>query len=512
MQLLLNLWREACRHIELNESIVRMTELVNRRIPVDLVLIRRISLEESLVETIAVGQVNGVPVPRQSRFECTEEDCGRLTEWLRKGHILLSTNRDRSPLLKALVPADVRSIIMAGPMVTESNASGALVLIRKSSEAFTDDEAEAMETILEPFTVAFENHRRFHELARLHEAAEAERRALLSRLKRKEIVEEIVGADGTLYDVMQKVDQVAPTNAPVLILGETGTGKEVIARAIHARSARKDGPIVRVNCGAIPSELVDSELFGHEKGSFTGAVNERRGWFERADGGTLFLDEIGELPLAAQVRLLRVLQDGTYERVGGQQTRTADVRIVAATHRDMDRLVASGQFREDLWYRISVFPIFLPPLRARRDDLPALVALFSRNAGLRMGGAPLAPTPEQMKMLEEYPWPGNVRELAAVIERAAILGGGQRLDIAGAMSTKLLALAERTGEPPVSSDHMPIETIDEVMKKHIERALKQTKGRVEGPFGAAKLLGINANTLRGRMRSLGIDWRAFKTE
>lgn len=512
MQLLLNLWREACRHIELGESIVRMTELVNRRIPLDLVLIRRISIEEALVETIAVGQTGGVPVPRQSRFECTDDDLDRLAEWRRQGHILRSTNRDRNPLLKALVPNDVRSSILAGPLVTECKAFGALLLIRKSSEAFSDDQLVTMGAILEPFTVAFENHRRFHEIARLHEAAEAERKALLSRLKRKEIVEEIVGAEGTLLDVMQKVDQVAPTSAPVLILGETGTGKEVIARAIHAHSARKGGPIVRVNCGAIPPELVDSELFGHEKGSFTGAVNERRGWFERADGGTLFLDEIGELPLAAQVRLLRVLQDGSYERVGGQQTRTADVRIVAATHRDMDRLVAGGQFREDLWYRISVFPIFLPPLRARKDDLPELIALFARNAGLRTGGAPLAPTPDQMRLLEQYPWPGNVRELASVIERAAILGGGQRLDIAGAMSTKLLALAERTGDPVAGSDHLPIETIDQVMSKHIERALHQAQGRVEGPFGAAKMLGINANTLRGRMRSLGIDWRAFRTE
>src|SRR5690606_17959885 len=204
-------------------------------------------------------------------------------------------------------------------------------------------EAEIVRTLREPLSAALVNDRRLHELERLRAAVEAENRALLTRLKRQESVEEIVGADTPLRGVMEQVEQVAPTKAPVLILGETGTGKEVIARAIHDRSGRREGPVVRVNCGAIPPELIDSELFGHEKGSFTGAVSERPGWFERADGGTLFLDEIGELSLAAQVRMLRVLQDGSYERVGGTKTHTADVRIVAATHRNMDRLVASGQ-------------------------------------------------------------------------------------------------------------------------------------------------------------------------
>src|SRR5690606_16288372 len=191
-----------------------------------------------------------------------------------------------------------------------------------------------------------------------------------------------------------------------------------------------------------PPELIDSELFGHERGSFTGAVAERKGWFERADGGTLFLDEVAELPPAAQVRLLRVLQDGSYERVGAQETRTADVRVLAATHRDLEGLVRDGRFREDLWYRISVFPLYLPPLRARLGDLPALVRHFARNAGLRFGGVPLEPTQDDLAMLATYPWPGNVRELAAVVERAAILGGGHRLDFVGAMGTKLYALGE----------------------------------------------------------------------
>src|SRR6185503_13651328 len=234
-----------------------------------------------------------------------------------------------------------------------------------------------VEAILEPVSVALANNFRHHELARLREAVEAENRALLSRLDRDAVSDTIVGSDAGLKSVMERIDQVAPTDAPVLILGETGSGKEVLARAIHSRSKRADGPVVRVNCGALPPGLIDSELFGHERGSFTGAMNVRKGWFERADGGTLFLDEIGELPLDAQVRLLRVLQDGVFERVGGSRALKVDVRVIAATHRDLAQMVRTGTFREDLWYRLGVFPIRLPPLRERIEDIPALASHFA---------------------------------------------------------------------------------------------------------------------------------------
>ena len=336
-------------------------------------------------------------------------------------------------------------------------------------------------------------------MARLREAAEQDRTALLTRLARQDVSDAIVGAERGLHEVMERVAQVSRTDAPVLILGETGAGKEVVARAIHSQSRRARGPFLRVNCGAIPSELVDSELFGHEKGSFTGAIAQRKGWFERADGGTLFLDEVAELPAAAQVRLLRVLQDGGFQRVGGEDTHTVDVRIVAATHRDMTRLVREGGFRQDLWYRISVFPIVLPALRDRRGDIPAMAEHFAARAGLRLFGRPLSPTPADVLLLTAYEWPGNVRELASVIERAAILGNGQTLQIAPALGVV-------PGSSPGPAPSRPASDGPE----EIEAALRRCRGRIEGPFGAAVALGINPHTLRSRMRRFGIDWGRFR--
>ncbi len=260
---------------------------------------------------------------------------------------------------------------------------------------------------------------------------------------------------------------------------------------------------------------MDSELFGHERGSFTGAAAARKGWFERADGGTLFLDEIGELPLAAQVRLLRILQDGSFERVGGQRPLHADVRIVAATHRDLREMVSAGSFREDLWYRIAVFPIELPPLRERPEDIPALASHFALRAATRFGTPPRLPSRDDLERLLAYAWPGNVRELGSVIERAVILGEGDRLDVATALGVPTArrdsrAIVESATSPSTLADPPDFPTLDRAMREHIERALERTRGRVEGPRGAAKLLAINPHTLRARMRKLAIDWERFR--
>jgi len=335
------------------------------------------------------------------------------------------------------------------------------------------------------------------------------------RIKRGGLNEVIVGADAGLREVMAAVRQVARADVPVLILGETGSGKEVVARALHAQSRRANGPILRVNCGAIPPELIDSELFGHERGSFTGAIGARKGWFERADGGTLFLDEIGELPLAAQVRLLRVLQDGSFQRVGGERSLNVDVRLVAATHRDLRQAVRDGTFREDLWFRIAVFPIPLPPLRERLLDIPALAAHFSLRAAERLGLPPRMPDAVDLALLTGYAWPGNIRELASVIDRAAILGDGRRLEVARALGVIPAGVIPTTPSAgPRSRDFAepPASRLEDVIRRQIEAALRQCHGRVEGPFGAARLLAINPHTLRSKMRKLQLSAKPFKTQ
>jgi transcriptional regulator with GAF, ATPase, and Fis domain len=410
--------------------------------------------------------------------------------------------------------------VLVAPLRVGEGAAGLLVAVAPSRSGFRREHVELLDALREPFAVALENDHRLRELSALREAVEADNRSLLSRLGRHDISDSIVGADTGLKPVMEQIGLVAPSDAPVLVLGETGSGKEVVARALHSRSRRASGPFLRVNCGAIPAELVDSELFGHEKGSFTGATGVRKGWFERADGGTLFLDEIGELPAAAQVRLLRVLQDGLFERVGGERPLHVDVRVVAATHQPLEAMVADGRFREDLWYRLAVFPIHLPPLRERPADIPALAAHFALRASQRLGMPPLVPGGPDLGLLVSYPWPGNVRELAAVIERAAILGGGQRLEIARALGSSPgsaarpaeSATAPPASAPPSAAPAAPLPTLDRAMARHIEAALARTAGRIEGKAGAAALLGINPHTLRARMRKLGVDWSRFRPE
>jgi hydrogenase-4 transcriptional activator len=528
MSLQAQLWREVCRHLELDESLRRIAPLLAERLPIELVLVRRLDRDPARLTTVAVGacRESATMRPTAARSLCTSGDeAGALERWLAAQSITLLP-ADDAPLGRVLVPHGITSAVLAGPLVAGGRPVGVALLVAGPGAGFTAEDIDAAQAVLEPLSVAFENDERLHELSRMRSAVEADRDALISRLARADISDLIIGESGGLRTVMERVEQVAPTDAPVLILGETGSGKEVIARAIHARSRRASGPVVRVNCGAIPPELLDSELFGHERGSFTGAVSTRKGWFERADGGTLFLDEIGELPLAAQVRLLRVLQDGTLERIGGQQQITVDVRIVTATHRNLGAMVAEGGFREDLWYRISVFPIRLPPLRERMEDIPTLAAHFARHAGLRLGGAYLVPSERDLALLHSYAWPGNVRELAAVIERAAILGNGKRLELEMALGATALAAAPRPYVRP-SSPHEGagapglarpggsgerIGTLDEAIVVHIERALAATHGRIEGQHGAARLLGVNPHTLRARMRKLGVDWSRFRPE
>jgi transcriptional regulator with GAF, ATPase, and Fis domain len=522
---LLDVWREACQHIEIRESAANIATLLAKHFPLACLLVRRIDAQHQALVTVAVGQPNPGPFQAATRTDCTPARFKHLQSWAARSEVLHSQRAKRSGDLALLVPPEVEGEVLAGPLQGHDGPAGALLLVADHFKSFKPLQQQMFEALLEPFSAALENDRRLHELAALREAAEADRRSLLTRLGRQEDAgEAIVGADSGLRNVMERIALVSQSDVPVLILGETGTGKEVVSRAIHGRSARASAPFIRVNCGAIPPDLIDSQLFGHEKGSFTGATDTRAGWFERADGGTLFLDEIGELPLPAQVRLLRVLQDGFIERVGGQQPIRVDVRIVAATHRDLAAMVKAGTFREDLWYRVNVFPILLPRLAERLEDIPALARHFAQRAANRFGLAHVAPTPADLRLLIEYSWPGNIRELGAVIDRAAILGNGQSLEVAKALGTQQSwpapqanpatpTLYEVVPDSPsitVANGAAAIGTLDQAMREHVQRALIATRGTIEGRRGAAKLLGINPHTLRARMRKLGLNWARFR--
>ncbi|MBW2095174.1 MAG: sigma 54-interacting transcriptional regulator [Deltaproteobacteria bacterium] len=330
------------------------------------------------------------------------------------------------------------------------------------------------------------------EIQKLKDQLEAERAYLQEEIKLEYNHENIIGQSDAINYVLYKVEQIARSNTIVLVLGETGTGKELVARAIHGLSSRKERAFVKLDCATLPSNLIESELFGHEKGAFTGAHSRKLGRFEVADGATLFLDEIGELPLELQPKLLRVVQDGEFERLGGSRTIRIDVRIIAATNRNLEEEVRKGRFRDDLWYRLNIFPITVPPLRDRVDDIPLLVDFYVKKISKRMGKSiEIIPT-RVMNALQNYQWPGNIRELENVLERAVINSAGPKL-----------RLVDELKKPQRDVSTMQ-KTLEAVEREHIVRILEQTQWKVSGKNGAAEILGLNRSTLRARMRKLGI--------
>jgi formate hydrogenlyase transcriptional activator len=329
--------------------------------------------------------------------------------------------------------------------------------------------------------------------------------ALREDIVRSSMFEEIVGSSEPLRRVLAQVEKVAPTASTVLILGETGTGKELIARAIHSRSKRSGRAFIRVNCAAIPPPLVASELFGHERGAFTGALQRRLGRFESADGGTLFLDEVGELPPEAQVALLRVLQDREFERVGGSHTISVDVRVLAATNRDLGAAVAEGTFREDLFYRLNVFPLRMPALRERVDDIPILVKYLVNRYAERAGKSIRHINKRTLDLFQAYDWPGNVRELQNVIERAVILSDGEAFAVDDTWLTPVAAPHSVATRRPLAANLVEHE------REAIEHALREAEGVIGGPAGAAAKLGIPRQTLESKIKKLGIKRHRFKT-
>jgi transcriptional regulator with GAF, ATPase, and Fis domain len=356
--------------------------------------------------------------------------------------------------------------------------------------------------------VAIANSRAFSEIERLRKNLELENDYLREEVRTAVAPGGIVGSSPGLRRTLEQLALVAPTETTVLVLGESGTGKELVARAIHYRSARRDRPLIKVNCGSIPRELFESEFFGHVKGSFTGALRDRLGRFQLADGGTLFLDEVGEIPLELQPKLLRVLQEGELERVGDEKTTSVNVRVIAATNRDLPAEIEAGRFRQDLYYRLSVFPIEIPPLRERADDVPALARHFVELARARVGSPDFELAARELEALASYSWPGNVRELQNVIERAVILStSGKRFDIAGVLpavhAARVARRAARRAEPALE-DFVTEKEWREREKANLVAALRRARWKVYGVRGAAALLGIKPTTLVSRMKALGI--------
>jgi transcriptional regulator with GAF, ATPase, and Fis domain len=383
---------------------------------------------------------------------------------------------------------------------------GSLVLISEGKEKYTEKHSKLLSLLKEPFVIALSNTLKHREVLKLKDLLADDNRYLFDELRRISGVE-VVGANYGLKDIMKEVFQVAKLDSPVLLLGETGTGKDVIANYIHQISSRSNQPFISINCGAIPETLIDSELFGHEKGAFTGAFSQKRGRFERADKGTIFLDEIGDLPLQSQVRLLHVLQNKKIERVGGTKTIDLDIRIIVATNKDLRAMVNEGIFREDLWFRLNVFPIKIPPLRERKIDIPALLQHFIalKAKELKLPDIPSI-APESIGILNKYNWPGNVRELQNIVERALIINPE------GPINFDHLSPQKTGGRMNLPVEEKEIIDLDQVITSHIKKILTKTNDKIHGPGGAADLLGINPSTLRNRMNKLGINYKKNKSD
>lgn len=391
-------------------------------------------------------------------------------------------------------------------LVIEHNFLGVVAFFGQPGEEFSFDHEKLIAQLNEPFAIAVSNSLQYREVRRYKELLEDDNKFLQGELRRA-WGDKVIGAEVGLNNVMSLVRRVAPTDSPVLLLGPTGVGKELLASTIHKMSPRVHGPFIAVNCGAIQNSLMDSELFGHEKGSFTGAISLKRGRFERARGGTIFLDEIGELTPEAQIRLLRVLQEKTINRVGGTETIDLDIRVIAATHRNLEEMLQHGLFREDLYYRLKVFPVNIPTLSQRRSDIPSLAHHFIEKKAMQMK---LVNTPkitaEGMDRLIAYNWPGNVRELENAIERALILSNNQPLSFVELAYPHLANPLSAGSKNNASKSQSELLNLDLVMAQHIKKAMSSAKGKVEGKSGAAELLGINPRTLRCRMRKLGVPF------
>lgn len=494
-----------CGSLEIEKALWDCLMYIRQYIPADFMRMSTYDPNTGIGEDIAEADINGGKILYR-KLAALKDEHEAIMKIINSAHtapvIVVADRVSEQPIFRSFSQFGVKpeaSAMAIGPK-PEWNMNGGIAVVSYSGEKYTEEHQRLFALLNEPFAIAFINCIRYREVMRLKDILADDNRYLQDEL-REQKGEDIVGANFGLRQVMEMVRQVAPLASSVLLLGETGTGKEVIANAIHNLSPRRNGPFIKVNCGAIPESLMDSELFGHEKGAFTGALFQKRGRFERADGGTIFLDEIGELTPGTQLRLLRVLQEHEIERVGGADPIALDIRVIAATHRNLDAMLTEGKFREDIYFRLKVFPITIPPLRERSADIPALASYFIMKKSRDMGLVEI-PVPAQgaIDKLMQYNWPGNVRELQNVVERAIILSQGKPLtfDEIGAAVSKPSAISHQIEASSFG--------FEEAMVNHIRRALAATGGRVGGDKGAANLLNMNPSTLRTKMRKLGIPF------
>ncbi|BBO81431.1 ATPase AAA [Desulfosarcina ovata subsp. sediminis] len=494
-----------CGSLDIEKAMQRCLQYLSRFLPATRLCFHVYDRALGIVETIAMAttqnsQAMALRTPLDTRGRQQVEDQRSFRTKLVERMV---EDAVAGPVVRQLgVTGDLSGLLL--DLALEGNFVGTVSVFSEPDIKFNRHHVQLLSLLNEPFSIALANSLRYRELQTLRDKLADDNRYFQDEMQ-KITGQAVVGADLGLKGIMDMVRQVAPLESPVLLLGETGVGKEVLANAIHNLSPRSNGPMIRVNCGAIPDTLMDSELFGHEKGAFTGAVTRKRGRFERAHRGTVFLDEIGELPLEAQVRLLRVIQEKEIERVGGSETIRIDIRVIAATHRNLERMLKQSTFRKDLYFRLRVFPIAIPPLRHRREDIPALVQHFIQKKSREMKLF-VKPTlsPGALDRLLQYTWPGNARELENAIERELIVckGGVLSFDDLNVKSNKFKPVPP----PPCESSQDERLELDAVMAGHIGKVLKMCNGRVEGDKGAARLLNINPSTLRKRMKKLGIPF------
>ena len=503
-----------CSSLEIERALHQCLLYIRRFIPAGQVGFHVYHQDAGIVEIVAQatpeeGNAASIKIPLSARGkrQIEERRLARVRLIERLGDDPIT-----GPVADRLEVWDLSAVVI--DLVLEKTMLGIFSVFNNGKEKFSPEHVRLLSLLDKPCAIALTNSLRYRELKNLKEILADDNRYLQEELN-KIAGEKVIGAGQGLKEVMEMVHQVSPLESPVLLLGETGTGKEVIANAIHNLSLRKEGPFIRVNCGAISPSLLDSELFGYEKGAFTGAISRKRGRIERAQGGTLFLDEIGELSAQAQIRLLRVLQEKEIDRVGGSETVRVNIRIIAATHRNLEKMMDEQKFRADLFFRLRVFPISIPPLRDRKTDIPALTRHFILKKSREMK-RPHIPVPSTLAMsrLMAYHWPGNIRELENAVERSLIIDRSNLL-LFKEIGTKesITTPASLTGEIPNESLNNLYEPekpetleLDQVMVNHICHVLDLCKGRVEGEKGAAKRLNINPSTLRKRMKKLNISF------